>query len=113
MERGVVVGGMLISISFLLAVMLNRSAVDALPGQGVDAEVRGLITRSAPVAESSAPARSQVDVSGMTRKSSKDTGAEIRHADCPAKDAKDAEYAATLQKSSGNCPSEDAGAAHH
>lgn len=41
MERGVVIGGILISASFLLAVMLNRSAMDAAPVPGVSAQVGG------------------------------------------------------------------------
>lgn len=101
MERGVVVGGMLISISFLLAVMLNRSAMDAAPVQGVNAEADTPVVRGAAqssVSKSPIAALPSVRATDATLESSQ--GNEVRRKDCPAKSA---EQAATSQERSDNC----------
>lgn len=89
MERGVLVGGILISISFLLAVILNRSAMDAAPAQNVHAGARGPAVRVVP--RSSIAARLSADAAAAAHESSE---GEARQGDRPDKNT---EHVATSQ----------------
>jgi len=105
MERGVIVGGILISISFLLAVMLNRSAVDSAPVRGVDAEARGSAARVAPRASAANPpidSQSPVRAVEATLEPSEGTSGAGRRDDCFEKNTAPA---AASQKRSDDCSS--------
>ena len=105
MERGVIVGGILISTSFLLAVMLNRSAMDAAPVRSVNAETRGPAARIAPRAlVANPPIASQSLVRDVEAASepSEDAGGESRRDDCSEKTTM---HSATSQRHSSDCSS--------
>ena len=82
MERGVVVGGLLICGSFLLAVSLNRSAVEELPADDSGA-VQAPV--SAPIPTVSVDAKPQPEACATDEKRSNESAApeERRQGDLP------------------------------
>ncbi len=105
MDRGVVVGGMLISISFLLAVLLNRSAMDAAPPKDIGAATGGSTIRAtahSPTIDPPLPARPPVHVGGVALQPPAADDSEIRREECPAKSMEDL---VASREQPGNCSS--------
>jgi len=85
MERGVIVGGILISISFLLAVMLNRSAMETAPVRSVNAEGRDSAADIAPHSPTANPpvaSQSPVRAVEATFEPAQDASSKGRRDDC-------------------------------